>query len=257
MGTRKRTLTYVYAPRINAFVPFMLFRYPEWLIRKGETVMPESQDLQKCWWCHFASEREEKFRECPECHNTICHGCWSPFAHMCKECHRCKELQELRDAFDGGLKPCPKCCRTICESCKTDCLTLCPDCCRTVNLQFSSGALPENSEAGAPGSPTFPEVTREQRVHHAIELERGRQISMWGDQQHTHEHWLSILTEEVGEVARALNDDKDKDEIRKELVQVAAVAVAWLEDGYRKTGEGKTTCVGVAIGSDICRSLQT
>ena len=40
---------------------------------------------------------------------------------------------------------------------------------------------------------------------------------------------LAILMEEVGEVARAINDRQSRDELRAELVQVAAVAVAWLE----------------------------
>jgi hypothetical protein len=46
---------------------------------------------------------------------------------------------------------------------------------------------------------------------------------------------LRVLTEEVGEVAEAIdalenkNDRKRFDHLREELVQVAAVAVAWLE----------------------------
>jgi NTP pyrophosphatase (non-canonical NTP hydrolase) len=36
---------------------------------------------------------------------------------------------------------------------------------------------------------------------------------------------LTVLTEEVGEVARALNDNQPLVELRAELVQVAAVAV--------------------------------
>lgn len=46
---------------------------------------------------------------------------------------------------------------------------------------------------------------------------------------------LAVLVEEVGEVARALSEDagnaNDKHgvELRRELVQVAAVAVAWAE----------------------------
>ena len=39
---------------------------------------------------------------------------------------------------------------------------------------------------------------------------------------------MAVLTEEVGEVARALLDRKS-DELRAELVQVASVAVAWVE----------------------------
>ena len=37
---------------------------------------------------------------------------------------------------------------------------------------------------------------------------------------------LAVLVEEVGEVARAMNDGKG---LREELIQVAAVAVAWVE----------------------------
>lgn len=38
----------------------------------------------------------------------------------------------------------------------------------------------------------------------------------------------AVLSEECGEVARAVLD-RDDDQLRRELVQVAAVAVAWLE----------------------------
>ncbi len=37
---------------------------------------------------------------------------------------------------------------------------------------------------------------------------------------------LAVLVEEVGEVARALND---RTELVEELIQVAAVALAWIE----------------------------
>lgn len=40
---------------------------------------------------------------------------------------------------------------------------------------------------------------------------------------------LAILVEEVGEVAKALNEGVTIKELRAELVQVAAVAVAWVE----------------------------
>lgn len=39
---------------------------------------------------------------------------------------------------------------------------------------------------------------------------------------------LAILIEEVGEVGKAINEH-DRIELRKELIQVAAVAVRWLE----------------------------
>ena len=55
--------------------------------------------------------------------------------------------------------------------------------------------------------------------------ERGFQDEKWGEQNHPPVFWLAILTEEVGEVARALQEGK-WGQYRDELVQVAAVAVA-------------------------------
>ena len=40
---------------------------------------------------------------------------------------------------------------------------------------------------------------------------------------------LSVLVEEVGEVARAINDGEPLEQVERELVQVAAVAFAWIE----------------------------
>jgi hypothetical protein len=73
----------------------------------------------------------------------------------------------------------------------------------------------------------------------AIEAERRRQASKWnrdhewghGDCSSSQVHELvkvAVLCEERGEVARAVLDHKP-DDLRNELVQVAAVAVAWLE----------------------------
>lgn len=42
---------------------------------------------------------------------------------------------------------------------------------------------------------------------------------------------LAALTEEVGELARALLQRKPKDEIEREAIQVAAVAVRIIEEG--------------------------
>lgn len=62
--------------------------------------------------------------------------------------------------------------------------------------------------------------------------ERRRQDEMWGQSLHKPQEWLGILTEEVGEVARAANtihwhpSDEARQQYRKELIQVAAVAVA-------------------------------
>jgi hypothetical protein len=72
-----------------------------------------------------------------------------------------------------------------------------------------------------------------------IDVERNRQRGKWSG----HHDWgqgdcsspnvkpmtkIAVLTEEVGEVARAALDRNDADLI-DELVQVAAVAIAWLE----------------------------
>jgi NTP pyrophosphatase (non-canonical NTP hydrolase) len=51
----------------------------------------------------------------------------------------------------------------------------------------------------------------------------------------TADRWLAILTEEVGEVARELNDaeieDRPvyRDNLVRELIQVAAMAASWVE----------------------------
>lgn len=76
-------------------------------------------------------------------------------------------------------------------------------------------------------------------IYAAIDAERERQGMRWGKDH----DWgagdcsspfvepivkAAVLAEECGEVARAVLDFDD-DALRKELVQVAAVAVAWLE----------------------------
>lgn len=64
-----------------------------------------------------------------------------------------------------------------------------------------------------------------------IQDERARQDAKWGADQHHDPHlWTTILAEEFGEVARAVLEH-DAAGLRAELVQVAAVCVAWLESG--------------------------
>jgi hypothetical protein len=77
------------------------------------------------------------------------------------------------------------------------------------------------------------------KVYEYIDDERARQSAKWGGVH----AWgtgdcsspavrgpvkMTVLMEEVGEVARALLDG-NADQLETELVQVAAVAVAWLE----------------------------
>ena len=76
-------------------------------------------------------------------------------------------------------------------------------------------------------------------VFAAITAERKRQWAKWG-RIHEWGHGdcsspgmapeikMTVLAEEFGEVARAVLDRKPGD-LRTELIQVAAVAVAWLE----------------------------
>ncbi len=81
--------------------------------------------------------------------------------------------------------------------------------------------------------------TDRQTVYRLIDAERARQTKRWGGPH----SWgsgdcssgmvdptikLAVLMEEVGETARALLEC-DTTNLRDELVQVAAVAVAWLE----------------------------
>jgi len=76
-------------------------------------------------------------------------------------------------------------------------------------------------------------MTNRQKILADIEAERQRQLLKWGDQHHTPAWWFVILGEEVGEVARAIFESdwtKGATNYRDELVQVAAVAVAALED---------------------------
>jgi len=61
-----------------------------------------------------------------------------------------------------------------------------------------------------------------------IYQERRRQDQKWGAQAHIPAVWLAILGEEVGEVCKALLEDKRAD-YRTELVHVAAVATAAIE----------------------------
>lgn len=82
--------------------------------------------------------------------------------------------------------------------------------------------------------------------------ERSRQDLKWGEQNWIDPAWTSILSEEVGEAAREANDgtwpphDKTREEstrrLRKELIQVAAVAVAWIEAIDRRDETHKAKC---------------
>ena len=73
-------------------------------------------------------------------------------------------------------------------------------------------------------------VQNREEIYRMIEAEREFQIELWGFQDdNTDQQWLSILTEEVGEFAKAINDGHPILLKQSELVQIAAVAVSAIE----------------------------
>ncbi len=74
-----------------------------------------------------------------------------------------------------------------------------------------------------------------------VEVERARQDGLWGVQNHCPADWLMILGEEVGEANKAALEWKlggrNLGNYRKELIHVAAVAVAAVECLDRGKGE--------------------
>ncbi|MCB8942523.1 MAG: hypothetical protein H6658_01985 [Ardenticatenaceae bacterium] len=77
-------------------------------------------------------------------------------------------------------------------------------------------------------------------IFQEIANERAKQDGKWGEQNHDDYRWLAILTEEIGEVAQAaLHDEfggRAAGTLQDELIQVAAVAVSWLECIERRNG---------------------
>lgn len=69
------------------------------------------------------------------------------------------------------------------------------------------------------------------QVFFDIRVERQRQVEKWGDQSHNPQDvWAVILGEEYGEVCKeVLELGIYNGKLRKELIEVAAVAVAWIE----------------------------
>lgn len=86
----------------------------------------------------------------------------------------------------------------------------------------------------APDPPLIEDTDNQHFIWHAILAERRRQDEKWGaDRQQSHELWLTIMTEELGELAEAILKGESKN-IWKELIHVLAVGVAYAEDaGFR------------------------
>lgn len=75
-----------------------------------------------------------------------------------------------------------------------------------------------------------------------ITMERRRQDAQWGTEfpDRSDDRWLTILTEEAGEAAHAILSGNEKNLV-EEIVQIAAVAVSWLEKrvpSSEQVGEG-------------------
>lgn len=66
-----------------------------------------------------------------------------------------------------------------------------------------------------------------------VRAERNRQFHKWGEQNHSPDKWLTILTEEVGELAEEIEKFEVSSESSRNLldeaIQIAAVAVQMIE----------------------------
>lgn len=67
----------------------------------------------------------------------------------------------------------------------------------------------------------------------SVSDECNRQDKKWGQQYHYNHVWLSILLEEIGEIALAINE-QNFDELEEEIIQAAAVLVQWSTDKRRE-----------------------
>jgi hypothetical protein len=89
---------------------------------------------------------------------------------------------------------------------------------------------------------TFMQRDAMQRQLVRVGEERHRQHAKWGAQDHLGPQWLSILAEEFGEVSKEVVEIEWGDDaitprlvaLETEIVQTAAVCVAWLEDLARR-----------------------
>lgn len=75
-------------------------------------------------------------------------------------------------------------------------------------------------------------------IYQMIDDERDRQDAKWGPlpRNLSMMTWLTVLTEEVGECARAILK-RDLGNLITEIIQVAAVAIAWMEDDWGSTDD--------------------
>lgn len=82
---------------------------------------------------------------------------------------------------------------------------------------------------------------RQEEIFNEVFEERKKQDVKWGEQNHHPGVWQNILMEEVGEVSKEVNENKfnakEFSDYRKEMIQVAAVAIAAIESLDRNLEE--------------------
>lgn len=94
------------------------------------------------------------------------------------------------------------------------------------------------------------------RVLDQVYTERRNQDAKWGsDRPLADTPWLAILMEEVGEVATETFSSGSLQHLREELIQVAAVAVAWIESIDLQQQTTKTLCCGRKSVFDPCENI--
>lgn len=85
---------------------------------------------------------------------------------------------------------------------------------------------------------TPPKLAVQLGAIHSVLEERDRQDAQWGEQDHDAFTWLAILAEEMGEAAQeALTNHfggTTSSDLRTEVVQIAAVALAFVESIDRR-----------------------
>lgn len=160
------------------------------------------------------------------------HGGGIPNGARCR-CHECGYLGTAgsnKYYDDGG--------RLLCE----DCLQKRKD---AVKKSDEPGSLEATKRADAKipnghWKALMRKLAGNARQRHAIYevlLERFKRHEKWGEQNHDDLRWFAILAEEVGEVAKGALDRPYSCGLRDDIINVAAVAVAWLECLERREGK--------------------
>lgn len=70
------------------------------------------------------------------------------------------------------------------------------------------------------------EIFAERMRAHDLHVASGNSMEEKG---YENPSWLPVIMEEVGEVARAINDDQTVSHLRTELIQVMAMCSAWVD----------------------------